>query len=448
MKMPSLTLRLIIIVFMLFIALLGASTFLIFESARARINKDYDAQLISEAHLLWMIADEENEEPKGLEQIDLDFGAPSMSAQQRAVLTQYTQWRAFRIWKGGELAEQSDTSKALEAPSAPPEFSEYDQKGERWRAYAIHIGKGDMIIEAWEKLDNRDRLLYGIIDEVIEPAVILLPFFTLLLIFGVRYGLRDMRVMAKQLAARNPDDLSKLDMVKIPKELEPLKKSLNSLLDKLRKTLDREQQFIENAAHELKTPLAVLKLQSQLIEEAPTDSDRADCIQALQEGIDRTRVVFDQILTLSRISGENLQHRKCSLNAIVQQIIIERSVIADQKDIEIYFDSQEIEIETNSDIFEIMVGILIDNALKYTPESGKISISYFKDHLEIIDSGIGIPDEEREKVFDRFYRIKGNKTHGSGLGLAIAKKCADILKMKISLNGELEKSGLKVSIIF
>lgn len=114
----------------------------------------------------------------------------------------------------------------------------------------------------------------------------------------------------------------------------------------------------------------------------------------------------------------------------------------------IYFDSQEIEIETNSDIFEIMVGILIDNALKYTPESGKISISYFKDHLEIIDSGIGIPDEEREKVFDRFYRIKGNKTHGSGLGLAIAKKCADILKMKISLNGELEKSGLKVSIIF
>lgn len=443
----SLSFRLICILSLLLILLLSVSILLIYYGARARIDKDYDAQLISEAHLLWMIASEENEEPKGLEQIDLDFGAPSMSPQQRLILTQYTKWRAFRIWKNGQLAEQSDTSKILSPKPSEAGFSEYTQNGARWRAYTIYIPKGNMVIEAWENLDNRDRLLYGIIDEVINPTIILFPIFSILFVLSLRYGLKDLRSMAKQLSSRKPEDLSRLDTKNLPKELQPLQNSLNSLLDKLQNTLDREQQFIENSAHELKTPLAVLKLQSQLIGEAPSEKERMECIRSLQEGVDRTRTLFDQILTLSRISSDRINITPFSLTEILNPIIIERSALADQKNIDLIMKGNNFEIISNPGLFGLMVGILIDNSLKYT-DDGRVIISLNKDYLEISDTGIGIPDHEKERVFDRFYRVKGNKTLGSGLGLAIAKKCADILNLSISLHTPAQHSGLTARVHF
>lgn len=447
MKETSLSRRLIFIFSGLFVLMLAIAALFAYQSAKIRIDRDYDAQLISESHLLWMIASEEIEEPRGLEQIDLDFAAPSMSSEHHAVLSRYTQWRAFRIWKDGRLAEQSDTSRILHAPPAPPGFSEHREGHDTWRAYTIRSPKNGLVIEAWEKLDNRDRLLYGIIDDLVAPAVLLMPLFVILLVFSVRYGLRDLRVMARQIRAREANDLSGLDLEKIPRELRPLKKALNSLLEKLRIMLEREHQFIDNAAHELKTPLAAIRLQSQLIQQAPTEEDRDECIRTLQDGIDRTRRVFDQILLLSRLSDTRIVPESCPLMPLLRDVLTDRAVIAADRQIEVTLDGDEsATVQGNPDLLRILVGVLVDNAIKYTPPEGRVEIVVSDHGIDIADTGPGMPDDEIGKVFDRFYRIKGDSTQGSGLGLAIARKCADILGAEIGMENLPSRKGLKASV--
>lgn len=438
MIITSLSSRLILIFGLLLLCILGASGVYTYHKALHVINNDNDAQLMSEAQLLWMMASEEIEEARGLEQIDLDFAPPSMDAAQKKTLTNYTKSRAFRIWKDGKIIVQSDTAKGLQAPQLQPGFYNYKE----WHGYAISIPNESISIETWETMANRGRVILGVLDEMGEAILVLMPVAALLIYLGVRYGLKDLLIMAQLIERRNPQDLSQLEFKPISNELQPLKQAINTLLEQLDQMLKREHQFIDDAAHELKTPLAVLKLQSQLIQQAPNDAERKECIIALQKGVDRTRRVFDQILLLSRLSDKNIELQQVNLRNLWRMLITERAILANDKQIELSLDGEEVRINTNPEMFSLIGGIILDNAIKYTPFGGIIEVIIGKTETIVSDTGSGIPENELDKVMNRFYRVKGDTTDGSGLGLSIAAKAAQTIKCSLSLSNKPNHQGL------
>jgi two-component system sensor histidine kinase QseC len=439
----SLSQRLVLTLAIIIVTVLGTSSAFTYMRVTSSIDRSYDGRLISDAHLLWiMIHEQDHENMRSLERLDLDVIAPSMTQADHSVLSDITQWRAYRVWKDGKLIEASDTAEPLSAPAAAAGFSTYEGQGVRWRGYTISDPQTRLTVEAWENLKVRKNLVWNLMRQEVVPAVLLFPLFVIFVIFGVRYGLNDLFIMARHINDRKSDDLSNLPVLGMPSELRPLKHALDSLLEKLRMTVMREHEFIENAAHELKTPLAALKLQSQLIQQAPNESERNECIKALEEGLERTRHVFDQILTLSRISAQAVACEPIAVRPVLANVMAGHAVMAADKGIDLSLEGEDFVMNTNAELLKILASVLMDNAIKYTPAGGTVRISMLDRCIEVSDSGQGIAPEEMNKVFDRFYRGKTGETPGSGLGLAIASKCADLLGVVLELRNHVREPGI------
>ncbi|MBU6234547.1 MAG: hypothetical protein KGQ41_01770 [Alphaproteobacteria bacterium] len=447
MKPASISARLLVSLALLFALTVFLATALAVHSTHHRIDADYDSQLIAESHTILMFVHEDLEENGQLDNYKLDSAVLSFLPEEERALHEYVRWRGLRIWKNGKLAAQSEGAKDLGFPMAPTGFSEAMHGQDKWRIYAISMPTAGIVVETMENLSNRDRLISDIIEEMTEPAIALLPVLGILLYVAVWFGLRGVRRMAHQLARRAPDDMAPLKG-DLPTELRPLQKSLNSLLSRLENSITREREFIDNAAHELRTPLAAMRLQGQLIDHAKTDAERADAAKSLIETIDRTSTLFNQLLTLSRIQHQKLEAQSLALANIVREVVSERALLAAEKDIDISLEGPEdAAANAQPDMLKILLGVLIDNAIRYTPAAGRIAITVDNGKIDIRDNGPGIPESEREKVFERFYRARRDQ-QGSGLGLAIAKQVCDFLKADIALGQGLDGAGLGVSLVF
>lgn len=280
-----------------------------------------------------------------------------------------------------------------------------------------------------ETTHKRESAVRRLLLALVLPAALLVVATGAMIWFGVAQGLSPLRQIERELGRRSGDDLSPVDEASAPEEVRLLVQALNGLLGRLREAGTSQRNFLENAAHQLRTPLANLRIQLELLAREPRSED---VIQRLEESVSRTIRLANQLLALARAeSGRPLApgFRPVNLGAILDELVDEWVRAADRKAIDLGFERAEAWLHGDPFMLRELASNLIDNAVRYTPSGGHVTVRCGTTDgtafLEVEDNGFGIPPEEREKVIERFYRMPGSPGAGSGLGLAIAK---DIVK--------------------
>lgn len=237
-------------------------------------------------------------------------------------------------------------------------------------------------------------------------------------------------------------------------ELASLVNAINSLLARLGESLSAQQRFASDAAHELRTPLTALKLQVQLAQRAKTPEAQDKCFARLNEGINRATRLVQQLLTLARLDPDASKKPMSTihLDALIASIRDDMAPIAEQKDIIITASASPAQIDGMEDAIRLMITNLTDNAIRYTPQGGRIELSSSivngRSVVRVSDNGPGIAPDERARVFDRFYRALGTKTSGTGLGLAIVKRIVDIHHGTVTIEDGLDGRGTSFVLSF
>lgn len=292
-------------------------------------------------------------------------------------------------------------------------------------------GSGPVLLVAAESVDRRTQLANDIIKGVIIPQFIVLPIAVLLVWFGLSRGVAPINALQRKLRARRPDDLSPIDKRQAPSEIGPLITAMNDLLSRLEATLLAQKRFVADAAHQLKTPLAGLRTQAELaMREDPNTHTQASLKQIIAGTTRATRLVNQLLLMASAENPNTIEMSPTDLTNLAKEQIQQWVPFALRRGIDLGFEGPEhsLYIKGQSLLLGEALNNLIDNAIRYTPSPGHITVSLYEEAnhvvLAIEDSGSGIAMEERERVFDRFYRVLGSNVDGSGLGLAIVREIA------------------------
>lgn len=327
-----------------------------------------------------------------------------------------------------------------------PGFSTEKLDGITWRSYSV--AAGPLIITVGQDTAVRTQLAASSAFRILQPLCFLLPFIAIAVWIVVGDGLAPLERTARSVARRSPTSLEPISTKGLPQEIAGLVNAINNLLERLKESLSAQQRFASDAAHELRTPLTALKLQVQLAQRAKTPEAREKCFVRLNEGINRATRLVQQLLTLARLDPDASKQilTTVKLDALAHSVVEDMAPISAQKNISISAQAQSASTEGMEDAIRLMMVNLTDNAIRYTPEGGRIELrTYIDDHalsvIEIADNGPGIAEEERQRVFDRFYRALGTKTSGTGLGLAIVKRIIDIHHGSISITDGLDNRG-------
>jgi two-component system sensor histidine kinase TctE len=286
-----------------------------------------------------------------------------------------------------------------------------------------------------------------------------LPIAALLIWFGLSRGIAPINALQKRLRARKPDDLSSIDGRNVPVEIEPLVAAMNELLARLASNILAQQRFVADAAHQLKTPLAGLRTQAELGMRGAPPGEMLTSLNQIVAGTVRATRLVDQLLLMARAENpNNVEFTAVDLRALTQeqtQHWVDRA-ISSQIDLGFEAPDRPLLIKGQPLLLAELLNNLIDNALRYTPAKGHVTVSVVQmDHHIIVaveDTGQGIPEIDRERFFDRFYRVLGTKTDGSGLGLAIVREIATQHGASIYLLDPLQttlpKGGTRVEVRF
>lgn len=322
-----------------------------------------------------------------------------------------------------------------------------------WRVFSIE--QRGQILQVAQPMTIRKRLAAAAALRTLAPFLVLLPALGLLIWFIVGRGLKPLVSVAGAVKARTPAALHPLPERGLPGEIQPLVTALNDLLARLDRALTVQREFVADAAHELRTPLTALRLQVQLAERAQAPEERSAAFAVLKQGLDRATHLVEQLLTLARQEPEAVQQprTRVDLGALVREVVSDLEPLAAAKSIDLGVTRLEAAgVEGERDGLRTLLFNLVDNAIRYSPAGGRVDVAAYResehDVLAVIDDGPGIPDEERERVLDRFYRKMGSESSGSGLGLSIVRNIARRHGAQLRLESAPGGKGLAVRVIF
>lgn len=363
----------------------------------------------------------------------------------------------FQVWdKDGNLSLSSSDYINIPLKEAPPGFSDETVNKQQWRIYShVNENTGAKIIVA-ELYNLRRELGDDIAHSNANILLITYPVFGILVWIIISIALRSVTRVTSEISHRASTYLEPVHLEEIPIEIKPLVAELNELFIRLKLAFERNKSFAADAAHELRTPLAALKTHVQVALKADNESDRNKALQRVIESVDRSSHVVAQLLTLSRLGDEErlTDIKPLDLHKLATEMMAYLAPHAIEKDIEIELaPAPENSIIVGSDVaLGILIRNIVDNAIRYTPENGFVRVSIINSNdqviLRVADTGSGIPEELRERVFERFYRILGTKASGSGLGLAIVSQIAKLHNAKITLSTPENASGLQFDVAF
>ncbi len=297
-----------------------------------------------------------------------------------------------------------------------------------------------VFIQIAETLNKRQDMMIDILLADLIPQMVLILFITLLIIEAINHGLAPLHKLAKDISQRSPSDLSPIPESDVFTEVKSLTDTINHLLEKLSIAINSQQRFIANAAHQLRTPLAGLKLQAERAQREENILNMRPALSQIQNSADRISHLITQLLSLARANPieKELPLDKIELNQLVQKTCIEWIPKALEKKIEISFETSTkvILVRADSILLTELLSNLLDNAIRYGHTKGIIVVKLSCDPvicLTVEDDGPGIPKPEKNKIFERFYRSPNSSGEGCGLGLAIVKEIANLHKIKILL---------------
>lgn len=439
---PSIRLRLVLILLALMTVTWVIEALMTRARARAEVTAVFDAQLDQAARILAVIVAHEAREN------DLDGFHQALHAHE------YTYPAVFQVWSGtGRLLLHSPDAPEGRIPYAGNGYADVSIEGVAWRVLGLELDTGELVLVA-HRLAAREALIDEISGKVIEPLGLSLALAAILIWFGVQGGLAPLRRLAAEVAGRDAQSLAPLPVAAYPAEVRNLVDELNSMFSRLDAALQRYGRFTGDAAHELRTPLAGLRIQAQAAMRAAEEDTRQRALKQLLAGVDRMTHIIDQLLTLARIDTERerLSFTPVDLRTVVAEVLTESMPLAREKGIEIVppAPAGPAVARGNHELLRILCRNLVDNAVRYTPRGGKVGIRLHPaaDRVELIveDTGPGIPAEQRAAVIERFHRLPGTVGAGSGLGLAIVERITDSHDGRLTLAERADGPGLRASV--
>ena len=359
-----------------------------------------------------------------------------------------------QVWnRRGDLIYASHPDLVL--PRSPGAgFTTISGRGGTWRLFGRI--RHDQFVQVAQAMGARDELIFGVAIRSLAPFLALIPVLCALIWMVIGQALNPLRRVAEAVGRRSADALQPLSTEGIPPEIRPMVDALNDLLGRLDRSLNAQRAFVADAAHELRSPLAALKLQLRLAERAESTEQQALAFVKLHDRLDRAAHLVNQLLTLARheppIDERNFS--PVDLSRLAAEVVSDRDALAESRSIDLGVEvgAGKAAIRGHRESLRIMLDNLVDNALRYTAPGGRVDVSVSAQNgrvqLRVVDNGPGIPADERERVFDRFYRREGSEVPGSGLGLAIVKNIADRHGAAIRLRDSPSGPGLAVTVEF
>jgi len=323
--------------------------------------------------------------------------------------------------------------------------------GRAWRTYGV--ATRDRVIQVAQPVDIRQRLAADAAWRSVLPLLLTTPIAALAIWWLAARNLAPIERLAREVRTRDARSLAAVPTAGLPDEIAPLASALNALLARLSSSLDSQRAFVADAAHELRSPLTALKLQLELLRRADDAETREAARIAIGEGIGRASRLVEQLLALARSEPDAvLPVERVDLAAVARQAIDDTTPFADSRSVSIALIAHGGACVKGDPVaLNLLVRNLVDNAVRYSPTASRVEVRVRQQSgevvLEVDDAGPGIPDAERERVFDRFYRRADAAGAGSGLGLAIVRSVASAHAATVRL-GPSTLGGLSVSVSF
>ena len=359
----------------------------------------------------------------------------------------------FQIGRG----DGSILARSLDAPELPilgvPGYSDIIRHHESWRVLNAGSTDGRYRVQVAQSIGLRDRAALEVAIQTVLPLVLIVPVLILFIYLSITRALRPLERLAGEVAARTPDNLAPLPEQRIPTEALPLVKAINRLFMRVGRTLDNERRFTADAAHELRTPLAALKVQTQVALLSGDTPMREHALQQIEAGVDRASRLVDQLLRLARLDPLNAPPENQAIDPLR---LIQDSVNA-VRSARPESSQQLIEqlpptpsaIMGDADLLGIALRNLLDNALRYTPPASTIRITLTQTgdccSLQISDNGPGVPAAALARLGERFFRAGQAAGQGNGLGLAIVARIAELHGARLAAEN-LPEGGFAVTL--
>jgi len=372
--------------------------------------------------------------------------------EEAAKLTRFDRRVAFQMWHEDRLQWRSANAPTTPMMQQDRGFASTSIDGKQWRVFATRGKDSDVQLFVGEQLDARADILTALLRGMLLPLAVGLPLLALVVWLAVFRGLQPLRALRTQLRQRAPAELTAIGLPGAPEEVESLTTALNDLFARIGSLIENERRFTQDAAHELRTPIAAIRAQAQVAASATAPADVQAALQKTLRGCDRASHLVDQLLQLARLDGAqqpSQQQPRFDLARVVERVLAPLLDDAAAKRIAL-----EVDVPNHCAMAgdEALIGILFrnlcDNALRYAPAEGQVRFRVADGtttlQVSIEDSGHGMTTAQIARLGERFYRVAGNDAEGSGLGWSIIRRIAAVTGARLDIGSSAELGGLRV----
>ena len=333
--------------------------------------------------------------------------------------------------------------------------------GADWRVFAARGAAHDVLVFVGEQQASRSDILLAVVRGMLWPLGLALPLLALAVWWAVRRGMAPLRALSRSLATRDPDALAPVQLPDAPAEMQPMLDALNRLFERIGGMVTAERRFTADAAHELRTPIAGIRMQAQVAQGATQDDERRAALAATIAGCDRATRLVEQLLQLARLEAEVTDadareggRGQCDLAAVAAQQAqnLQRTAQARGQHIDLQRPGQPVPVPMNGPLAAVLLRNLLDNALRYGPDGGRVAVQVAPAtagegaRLVVEDAGPGLSDADRARLGERFFRVLGSGQSGSGLGWSIVRRLARLHGLDVALDRSPTLGGLRVTV--
>jgi two-component system, OmpR family, sensor histidine kinase QseC len=355
------------------------------------------------------------------------------------------------------LGDGSVVARSPDAPELPilgvADYNDIIRHDESWRVLNSVSSDGRYRVQVAQSIGLRDRAALEVAIQTVLPLVFIVPVLILFIYLSIKRALRPLEQLAQEVSARTPDNLAALSDKRIPTEALPLVEAINRLFQRVDRTLDNERRFTADAAHELRTPLAAIKVQTQVALLGKETPVREHALQQIEAGVDRASRMVEQLLRLARLDPLDSppSNQAFDLGRLISDTVAStRNAQPDAcQEIDLDLPAHSPIMRGDADLLQIALRNLLDNALRYSPPGCRIAVAVRRQPegytLTVSDNGPGVPPNVLSRLGERFFRGQPGSSEGNGLGLAIVGRIAALHGARLALEN-LPASGFAVSL--
>jgi two-component system, OmpR family, sensor histidine kinase QseC len=357
---------------------------------------------------------------------------------------------AIAVWNAqGQLLLVDREGVQLPRRADASGFVDMQLDGDTWRVYYLQAPGNEWLVAAGQRGSERDELVWDLVGSQLLPWLLVLPVLLLAMAWAVRRALQPVHVLTHELQDRGADDLRPVPVTHAPRELQPMVSAMNGLFTRIESTLERERRFTADAAHELRTPLAVLRAQWDVLRRATGEDERRRAETQLNAGMDRMDRLVTQLLALSRLESTDRLPQTTALQwtPLVEQVISDVLPLAERRRVELDCEwpaagTPPLPLHGDADLMAVLLRNLLDNAVRYAPEGSSVRLRFGARSLRVENDGAALPADVLAHLGERFHRVDGQAESGSGLGVSIVQRIAALHGLQLHFGARGDGSGV------